>query len=75
MTKGMPKDAVMATRMAVDADGSRLAASGISIVAVAVLLISAERNALAKQSIKSSARCGTCSQGTTAAAAFTTPDC
>jgi hypothetical protein len=53
ITKGMPIAAAMTIRIIVDGEGSRLPASGMSMVAVAVLLIRAESVALEKQSTSS----------------------
>jgi len=52
MTKGMPREAATAIRMALEGEGSRLRPSGMSIVAVAVLLIKAARRALERQSTR-----------------------
>lgn len=48
MRNGTPKDAETAINIAVEGDGIRAVASGINNTAVAVLLIKAERNALAR---------------------------
>src|SRR5215204_3958006 len=75
ITNGIPRDAAIAIKIAVDGAGSRVAARGISIVTAAVLLISADSNALAKQRMNSLTTGGNSCQGTPAPATLITPDC
>src|SRR5688572_3162390 len=71
----MPIDAAIAISTAVEGEGSKLAVRGISIVTVAVLLINAERMALARHKTRSRQKRGMIVQGTISAAALTAPDC
>lgn len=71
----MPKEAETATRIAVAGEPSKLIASGMSIVAVAVLLINADSSALAKQNVNINTECGIFDNGNDAATTLMRPDC
>ena len=75
ITNGMPNDAEIATRMAVEGAGIIAVASGISRTTVAVLLINAESKAVAKQITKRLSVMFISENGTFAEISFTRPDC
>lgn len=75
MTKGMPNDADIAIKIAVEGDGIKALASGISNTAVAVLLIRAASNALVRHN-KNRLKVGSKSaKGTLAATVLMRADC
>src|SRR5687767_4952051 len=75
ITNGIPREAAIAIKTAVEGAGSMLAARGISMVTAAVLLINAEIRALAKQRMNSLRTGDTSCQGIPAPATLTIPDC